>query len=145
MLRGGLIAGAAALVLGVAVYALWPVPGEPLPEALPEGVVPLPSGGQARLQEVLTDRPGEGLTYRFRFVQDGFFVDEARFEAVMADLEHLCNVYAVPRLSAIGPKPGQLVISLAAQETVFAEPNPDIPQVFEIFSVENGTCIWEEF
>ena len=140
MLKIAGIAGAV-LALGVAAVMLWPSETDDARD----GVIALPSGGQARLYEVLTDRPGEGLTYRFRFVQEGFTVDDARFDAVMADLEHLCNAYAVRRLSSIGPKPGQLVISLAERETVFGEPEPDVTQVFEVFSVENDTCIWEEF
>ncbi|WP_339855955.1 DUF6497 family protein [Roseovarius nubinhibens] len=112
--------------------------------ALPE-LLPLPSGGVAHLHETLSDRPGPGLIYRFRFVQDGFEVTEGGFDAVMSDLQYLCDSYAVPRLPSVGPQPDQVVISLAGAETVFGEPTPGVAQVFEAFRVENGVCIWEEF
>ncbi|MEI4194765.1 DUF6497 family protein [Roseovarius sp. E0-M6] len=107
--------------------------------------LPLPSGGEAWLQEVLSNVPGNGLTYRFRFVQEGFEMSEERFEAVMGDLEYLCTTYAVPRLPNMGPTPNQVVISLASAPGEFGVQNPAIVQVFEAYRVENGACIWEEF
>lgn len=111
----------------------------------PPEMLPLPSGGVARLQDSLSDRPGPGLIYRFRFVQHGFEVTEGGFNAVMSDLQYLCDSYAAPRLPTVGPQPDQVVISLAGAETVFGEPTPGVTQVFEAFRVENGVCIWEEF
>ncbi len=49
--------------------------------ALPE-LLPLPSGGVAHLHETLSDRPGPGLIYRFRFVQDGFEVTPGEIDLV---------------------------------------------------------------
>ena len=84
--------------------------------AAQEEALPLPSGLEARVQEVVTDRPGLGLTYRFRFVAEGFAgvgESDAELETVLADLIWLCESYALPRLANTGPVPAQVVISLA--------------------------------
>ncbi len=104
----------------------------------------LPSGLEARLQEMVWNQPGQGLTYRFRFVAPGFTGKED-FETIMTDLEYLCSDYAVPRLSNIGPAPTQLVISLADQESDFGVIDPSVTQVFEAYRLDAGTCIWEMF
>ena len=63
----------------------------------------------------------------------------------MTDLEYLCNSYAVPRLSNIGPQPRQIVISIADQASEFGVINPDVTQVFEAYRLDQGGCIWEMF
>lgn len=105
----------------------------------------LPSGLEAELQEMLWDRPGIGLTYRFRFVAPGFKGGDEDIEAVSADLEFLCNKYALARLSNQGPMPRQVVISLADRSSEFGVHDPAVTQVFEAYRVENGVCIWEMF
>lgn len=104
----------------------------------------LPSGLEAGLQDVLSDRPGQGLTYRFRFVAPEFTGKE-EFDSIMADLEYLCTTYAIPRLPNLGPKPRQVVISLADRPVEFGVMDADVPQVFEAYRVEDDTCIWEMF
>jgi hypothetical protein len=104
----------------------------------------LPSGLEAGLQEVVSNQPGQGLTYRFRFVAPEFTGKE-EFESIMADLEYLCMSYAIPRLPQIGPQPRQVVISLADRATEFGVFDPDAAQVFEAYRIEDGTCIWEVF
>ena len=107
--------------------------------------VVLPSGLGAHLQEMLWDRPGGGLVYRFRFVAPEFTAEEVDFDVLRADLEHLCNAFALPRLAAVGPVPSQVIISLADRASEFGVIDPDITQVFEAYSIENGSCIWEVF
>ena len=106
----------------------------------------LPSGLEARVQEVLTDQPaGGGLTYRFRFVAEGFEGGGEALETVMTDLEWLCTGYALPRISNIGPQPGRIVISLADRPSEFGVYDPAVTQVFEAFSPLGDACIWEMF
>ncbi len=105
----------------------------------------LPSGLSAQLHEVLTDRPGDGLVYRFRFIAEGFDPRADQIETVLGDLTYLCTEYALDRVSDIGPNPRQVVISLANKETEFGVADPTARQVFEAFRVEDGTCIWEMF
>ncbi|WP_299848529.1 DUF6497 family protein [uncultured Roseovarius sp.] len=107
--------------------------------------VVLPSGLETHLQEMLWDRPGGGLVYRFRFVAPELSTDEADFDLVRADLEHLCNEFALPKLSNVGPMPGQIIISMADRASEFGVYDPDITQVFEAYRIEDGTCIWEVF
>lgn len=112
-------------------------------EAKEERLV-LPSGLTAQLQEMLWNEPGNGLVYRFRFVAPDLTGQED-FETTMTDLEYLCNSYAVPRLSNIGPQPRQIVISIADRESEFGVIDPDVTQVFEAYRLDQGGCIWEMF
>lgn len=107
--------------------------------------IALPSGLEARLQEVVWDRTGMGVAYRFRYVAPGFSDETANFEDLMRDLEFLCHEHALPRLADIGPKPAQLIVSLADKPSEFGVHDPDVAQVFEAYRIENGTCIWEAF
>ena len=107
--------------------------------------VVLPSGIEAYLQEMLWDRPGGGLVYRFRFVSPAFSAMDQDFDVVRGDLDHLCNDFALSKLSNIGPTPTQVIISLADRESEFGVIDPDVSQVFEAYSVEDGACKWEFF
>lgn len=126
--------------IGLAVQAL-------AAAAMAQGeALSLPSGLDARLQEVVTDRrAGSGLIYRFRFVAEGLDAGDAAFDQVTADLDWLCTEYALPRIADIGPRPGRVVISLADRPSAFGVHDPDIVQVFEAFRPADGTCNWEMF
>lgn len=131
MMRGAVILPA--LVLGLAAAAQ-------------EEALRLPSGLEARFFEVLTDRPaGGGLIYRFRYVSEAFDADPEHLAALDDDLLWLCERHALPRISNIGPQPGQVVISLADRESAFGVYDPDVMQVFEAYRPEGGACIWEMF
>ena len=94
---------------------------------------------------MLWDRPGGGLVYRFRFVAPEFVADLQDFDVTRSDLEYLCNVVALPKLPNIGPEPSQIVISLADRESEFGVIDADLGQVFEAYSVQGDTCVWEVF
>lgn len=113
--------------------------------AAQEEALPLPSGLVAVLQEVLTAEPGEGLTYRFRFVAEGFRGGGEDLDLLATDLAWLCESYALPRLPAIGPRPNRIVISLADRPSQFGVYDPQVIQVFEAFSPRDGACVWEMF
>jgi len=114
--------------------------------AAQEEALRLPSGLEARLFEVLTNRPaGGGLVYRFRYVAEGFTAGAERLDAISADLAWLCETHALPRVSNIGPQPGQLVISLADREAEFGVYDEAVTQVFEAYRIEEDHCIWEMF
>ena len=106
----------------------------------------VPSGQPVQFQEFLTAAPGDGLTYRFRFVAPGLAardsVDPVKTEA---DMAHLCQFFAIPKLANTGPRPNRIVISLADRETEFGMANPDATQVFESYSLDGEACIWEAF
>jgi hypothetical protein len=113
-------------------------------KAVREGLIELPSGLEAEFHEMLWNEPGEGLTYRFRFIAPAL-EPGGDVEAVMADLKYLCEEYALNKLATTGPKPSQVIISVADAPSEFGTYNPDIIQVFEAFDVRSGACIWEEF
>ncbi|HSF64694.1 MAG TPA: DUF6497 family protein [Paracoccaceae bacterium] len=111
----------------------------------PDAPIPVPSGQEVRLLDVIRDQPGPGgLTYRFRFVAPAI-AQSVDFETAAADMEHLCRTYALPRLSQIGPVPAQVIVSLADRPVAFGEAAPEVTQFFEAYRIEDNDCIWEAF
>lgn len=104
----------------------------------------LPSGLEAELQEVLRQEGGAAPVWRFRFVAPG--LDKgAGLETVSADLEFLCSGYALQAAPEAGETGATIIISVGNKPSEFGVPDPDVVQVFEAYTVENGTCIWEVF
>ena len=122
--------------LAAAGYAEAPVETEALS---------VPSGQPVVFLETVTDHPAMGLTARFRFVapQLPTYVADLPYEALEADMAALCDSYALPRLST--PQPSTIVISLASEPVPFADPDPDVTQVFEAYSPVEDHCEWEAF
>jgi hypothetical protein len=110
--------------------------------------VKVPSGQEISFLDVVMNAPGpDGLTARFRFVapaiaKEGGTVD---FETASADMIHLCQNFALPRISDIGPQPSQIVISLSDKPVPFGEAAPDVTQFFEAYTIQDNACIWEAF
>ena len=110
--------------------------------------ITVPSGQPVTLQDVIWNEAGPtGLTLRFRFVapqiaRNGGSVDS---ETATADMQALCEGFALPRIAEFGPQPGQIIISMADQPVPFGETLPEVTQFFEAFSVKDGTCVWEMF
>ncbi|MFN3972237.1 MAG: DUF6497 family protein [Gemmobacter sp.] len=116
--------------------------------AAPDEPIPVPSGQLVTLQDVIWNEMGpEGLTMRFRFVAPSIARDggTVAFEVAVWDMLHLCQAYALPRISEIGPVPAQVVVSLSDVPVPFGEAVPEATQFFEAYSIEDGTCIWEAF
>ena len=105
----------------------------------------VPSGQPVTFHEMLWDRPGGGLIYRFRFVAPEIGQDGREYEDVEVDMQYLCETFALPRLAETGPQPSQIVISFSQDETEFGIANEDVIQFFEAYRVENETCILEFF
>ncbi|SLN64535.1 hypothetical protein PEL8287_03559 [Roseovarius litorisediminis] len=143
-MKAAMITGALLAAAGVTAGALW-MGGGQKPVALADQGILLPSGLEAELQEMLWNEPGSGLVYRFRFVAPAFKGGDGDFDQLRADLEYLCNEYALARLSNLGPVPRQVIISLADRPSEFGVADPNVTQVFEAYSIENDTCIWEMF
>ncbi|WP_417269977.1 DUF6497 family protein [Celeribacter sp.] len=111
----------------------------------PDPSIAVPSGQPVEFYESLSDRPAMGLTARFRFLAPELPVrlQAMSYEDLEADLAYLCETYALPRLG--DPEPSMIVISLASAPSEFGTPNPDVPEVFEMYRPESGTCAWEAF
>ena len=105
------------------------------------------SGQAVTLSEVLLDEnPGE-LWVRFRFLAPEIARDAGDVDpdATLADMQGLCDQIAVPYLVDNAISPVRIVVSMSDRMVPFGQPDPDATQFFELFSLENGVCIWEEF
>lgn len=112
-------------------------------EAAKDGLA-VPSGREVSLIEVITTAPGpEGATARFRFHAPG--LSDAEVETALADMQALCDSYALPRTTGTVPEPQQIVISFSGEPVPFGEAAPEVVQFFEAFRPEGDACIWEPF
>lgn len=109
-----------------------------------DGNIAVPSGREVTFIDVITNAPGpDGATARFRFLAPG--LSEAEAETALADMQFLCDSYALPRTKGTVPEPQQIVISLSAEIVPFGEAAPDVVQFFEGFKPGDLTCKWEPF
>ena len=100
------------------------------------------------LIDVVWNAPGpEGLAARFRFLAPAIAREGGTvgFEDASADMAWLCENFALSRIAALGPAPGQIIISLSDRPVPFGEADPEATQFFEAYRLENGACIWEVF
>ena len=110
-------------------------------DAAAQDALVLPSGLEATLQEVrIEDKVG-----RFRFVAPGIGPEGRSYMEIRADFPWLCSELALPVLEQSGNEVPEVVISLADREVTFGEITPEATQFFEVFSLQDGTCVWEEF
>ena len=108
----------------------------------------VPSGQEVRFLDAILAEPGpEGLTQRFRFIAPAIARADGTIdaEAAQADMEVLCNKFALPRLAQTGPVPAQIIIVLSDREVAFGEPAPEATQYFEAYSIDGNRCVWEPF
>ena len=112
-------------------------------DAPPAGdAVAVPSGRVVQVLDVITDLHGPaGATARFRFVVPGLKPEED----TSADMQALCDSFALPRTDGMVPAPQQIVISFAGAAVPFGEAAPHVVQFFESYRIENGACVWEVF
>ncbi len=103
-----------------------------------------PSGLTVTFHDVVTDAPGLGLAYRFRFVAPDLD-PAADYVTTEADLVWLCHAFALPRLAEIGPAPDRIVISLADRPVPFGETAPEAVQFFEAYALQGTECVWQGF
>ena len=108
------------------------------------GQIDLPSGREVTLIDVITTAKGPaGATARFRFLAPG--LTRADAETSVADMQALCDSYALPRTEGTVPEPQQIVISLSSDVVPFGKAAPDVVQFFEAYSKEGGECLWQPF
>lgn len=119
------------------------------PEVTPgDGVtVEVPSGQSITLQEVVWNAPGtDGLATRFLFVAPGIAPGGGiDFDTASADMQHLCDAFALPRVKDNTPPPEQIVISLSDRPVPFGQSAPEATQFFESYTLKDGVCTWEMF
>lgn len=106
--------------------------------------IEVPSGRTLSLIDIITNAPGpEGAAARFRFLAPELTSEDA--EAAAADMQVLCDSFALERTVGMVPEPQQIIISFANAAVPFGEAAPDVVQFFESFRIENGACVWEVF
>ena len=113
--------------------------------SLDETTIAVPSGQTVSFYESLMDHPEHDIMARFRFLAPELptRLADMSYQDLEADLAYLCESFALPRLAASDP--AMIVISLAQAPTEFGTPNPDIAEVFEMYSRDGSTCAWEAF
>ena len=126
------------LSLSAALLVLLPVSAFAAP-------IDLPSNRTAELQEVLAEEGVNGAVLRYRFVVPDLAASSDDLAASTGDLEYLCSEFALADITARGETPTQVVISMGSEPSDFGVINPDVLQVFELFSISDGLCIWEAF
>ena len=114
-----------------------------------ESVAPVvPSGLSYAAQEVLFEPSGAydaaRKVVRLRFVAPELADPEAfGFAAIEADFQALCDAVGVATVAKFAPNARQIIISVAAEPVQFGDSAPSVVKYFDLFQVENGTCIWE--
>jgi Family of unknown function (DUF6497) len=106
--------------------------------------VEVPSGRALSLIDVITNAPGpEGAAARFRFLAPGLAPEDA--EAANADMQVVCDSFALERTDGMVPEPQQIIITFMGAAVPFGEPAPEVVQFFESFRAENGACVREVY
>jgi Family of unknown function (DUF6497) len=107
-------------------------------------VIPVTSGREVRLIDVITNAPGpDGAAARFRFLVPGLVQGDLA-EAV-DDMAEICTTYALPRTDGMVPQPQQIIITFAGAVVPFGQAAPDVVQFIEAYRNEAGTCVWAAF
>jgi hypothetical protein len=141
-LFGWLALGAALGSAGLAVAA-WLLPRVPDAICTRDAVHSLPSGGEGRLCEILTETQP--------FASEDWLVvrmvvpDLSSREAgrLRADHDWVCARIGLPAASGAAALPARIVVQLMAEPFPRGEPAPGISQSFEAYSIRDGACIWE--
>lgn len=106
--------------------------------------IEVPSGRELSLIDVITNAPGPaGAAARFRFLAPGLSQDDV--DSASADMQAVCDSYAVKRIDGMVPAPQQILITFMSASVPFGEAAPDVVQFFESYKPENGSCVWEVF
>ncbi|MER5172291.1 DUF6497 family protein [Thioclava kandeliae] len=105
--------------------------------------VAVPSGRHVEWLTSQTDASGpEGLTIRHFFLMRDLTEDD---DTAMGDMLALCESFALPHLSAVGPQPQQIVISLADRPVVFGTSDPEATQLIAGYAISGERCEEEMF
>ena len=105
----------------------------------------LPSGLEALLLEGFVEIQPDGARWaRFRYVMPGLAAGAA-YDSVQMDFVTLCDAQALPLLASEGEDVSQVVVSLMDKPLEFGQSDPGTIQFFEMFTIRDNRCIWEEF
>lgn len=113
--------------------------------ALADDVIALPSGQSVTLLETFAEPDSGTIRLRYLAPDIGSPMTRPSFEKLGDDLGYLCDTFGLDAWEASAFSAGQIVISLSAEPVEFGVISPDVEQVFEAFTVENGACMLEMF
>lgn len=107
--------------------------------------VDVPSGQPVELQEVLVDQVSGETWLRFRFIAPQIARNTGAIDSVQAgpDMAFLCDTVAAPYIAQYELTGDVIVISMSDRRAEFGAADPDMTQFFELFRLNNNTCIWE--
>ena len=106
-----------------------------------DGIV-VPSGQPVSFIEFISEDAASTVRFRFLTPEIG---TSYQYADVADDFQVVCDELVMPALIENAIEPDQIVLSMSAVDIPFGEDDPDVLQFFEIFRIENSTCIWEEF
>lgn len=110
--------------------------------------IAVPSNQAVTLLDIIWNSTGpEGPAPRFRFVAPAIAREggSMTFEAAEADLQHLCESFALAKLAEKGISAPMVLLSMADRAVEFGVSDPDATQYFETFSIDGSTCSREIF
>lgn len=107
--------------------------------------ITLPSGQSVSFVEKRVDLEADIVRLRFVAPDLASPLTRPSFEDLSADLQMLCDDFGLNVALKDAPVPAQIVVSLSSEAVEFGVANTDVEQVFEAFSVQNGTCMLEMF
>lgn len=109
-----------------------------------EGSPSVPSGLVLTLQEILEDaQPDGSLWLRLRYVAPG--ITRAARAGMDGDFDTLCETQALRYTPTTGAAAAEAVISIASAPVEFGANAPDVVQFFEVYRLQDDTCIWEGY
>ena len=113
-----------------------------VPTALAADGIVVPSGQPVSFIEFISEEATSTVRFRFLTPEIG---KSYQYADVAGDFQVVCDELVMPALVEAAIEPSQIVLSMSAVDIPFGEDDPEVLQFFEIFSLENDICIWEEF
>ncbi len=105
----------------------------------------LPSGMEAELLEGFVEVQPDGERWaRFRYIMPALS-GGAGYDSVQQDFAVLCDAAALPMLDAAAEEVSLVVVSLMDKPLEFGQSDPETIQFFEVFTIRDDRCIWEEY
>jgi len=111
-------------------------------------LIAVPSGQLVTLLDIIWNSEGpDGPAPRFRFVAPAIARDggSVSYDAAEADLQHLCEAFAAPKLAEHGLDAPLVLLTLADRPVEFGVPDPEATQYVDAFRIEGTTCVREIF
>lgn len=106
----------------------------------------VPSGLDITAYDVLEEEQPDGehwlvLRYLAPAIADGAI----QYDAVVGDLQHLCQSDGILAYQQADEGFGQIVVILMDRPVDRGEPTPDATQYIGAYLPENGECVWNDF